>query len=319
MATLQAPVQASSLALQGEGSNARLAQESLSARLRPSDGLSLRSKANAAAARTSAGKRTLRCMAVAEATAAAPRMDPELQDKLKRAVAQKALELIKPGSVVGIGTGSTACIAIEEFGKALAAGKLKNVEVVVTSFQAGIIARQNNIKTTDLNGVNQIDLAIDGADEVDPSMNLIKGGGAAHTLEKVVDTTAKETVIIVDETKIVPKLGVAFPVPVEVLPAAVAPVLRSLVALGGVPEIRAALMKDGAIITDLGHMIVDVRFPGGIEDPVALEKAINNIPGVVENGLFCNITQKVLVATKDGEEITVVELAQFVKSMQSIQ
>lgn len=274
----------------------------------------LASRANASRPASS----SLRCRAVAEAAPAAPAMDPVLQDQLKRAVAAKAIELIKPGSVVGIGTGSTSCIAIEEFAKAVNAGKLKNVELLVTSFQASVIARQNNLKTTILNNVNKIDVAIDGADEVDASMNLIKGGGAAHTLEKVVLTMAKETIIIVDETKIVSKLGVSFPVPVEVLPQAVAPVLRSLVAIGAVPEIRAALMKDGAIITDLGNMIVDVRFPGGIDDPAALEAAINNIPGVVENGLFCSNIQKVLVSTKDGDEITVVELADFVKSWKSL-
>lgn len=241
------------------------------------------------------------------------KIDPQVQEELKRAVARKVASLVKSGSIVGIGTGSTACMAIEELGKL----KVKDVSAVVTSFQARIFARQFGVKTIDLNDVNHIDLAIDGADEVDASMNLIKGGGAAHTLEKVVDTMAKETVIIVDQSKVVSKLGTTFPVPVEVLPPAVSPVLRSLIALGGAPEIRNALRKDGPVMTDLGHMIVDVRFPEGIDDVAAMEKAINNIPGVVENGLFVGVVQKVLVACSDGAGVTVIELADFVKNLES--
>lgn len=230
---------------------------------------------------------------------------------LKRLVAKEAATLVKPGMIVGIGTGSTACMAIEEIGKL----KHKDVQAVVTSFQARVMARQFGVKTVDLNDVNHIDLAIDGADEVDANMNLIKGGGAAHTLEKVVDSLAKETVIIVDQTKIVSKLGLAFPLPVEVLPAAISPVLRNLVALGGIPMIRDGVNKDGPIMTDLGNMVVDVKFPNGIDDAAAMEKAINNIAGVVENGLFVNITQKVLVAVQSGDGMEVIELAQFVKNL----
>eukprot|EP00271_Cylindrocystis_brebissonii_P018413 TRINITY_DN5199_c0_g1_i1.p1 TRINITY_DN5199_c0_g1~~TRINITY_DN5199_c0_g1_i1.p1 ORF type:complete len:347 (+),score=67.38 TRINITY_DN5199_c0_g1_i1:95-1042(+) len=251
------------------------------------------------------------CTASLAEDATAVKIDPTVQEELKRAAAKKAASLVKPGSIVGIGTGSTACMAIEELGKL----KVKDVSAVVTSFQARIFARQFGVRTVDLNDVNHIDLAIDGADEVDASMNLIKGGGAAHTLEKVVDTMAKETVIIVDQSKVVAKLGTTFPVPIEVLPPAISPVLRDLLALGGAPEIRSALRKDGPVMTDLGHMIVDVRFPDGIDDVAAMEKAINNIPGVVENGLFVGVVQKVLVACQDGDKSTVVELAEFVKSM----
>lgn len=240
------------------------------------------------------------------------KIDSHHQDLLKREVAKKVASLVKPGTIVGIGTGSTACMAIEELGKL----KTKDVQVVVTSFQARVIARQNGVKTVDLNDVNHIDTAIDGADEVDADMNLIKGGGAAHTLEKVVNTIAKETIIIIDQTKVVSKLGLAFALPVEVLAPAISPVLRSLVALGGQPMIRDGVNKDGPIMTDLGNMVVDVKFPNGIDDPAAMEKAINNIPGVVENGLFVNVTQKVLVAVQaEGEAIEVIELAEFVKNL----
>ncbi|BBN02659.1 ribose 5-phosphate isomerase A [Marchantia polymorpha subsp. ruderalis] len=241
---------------------------------------------------------------------------PVFQDSLKRAVAKKAVELVKPGMIVGLGTGSTASMAIEELGKLIAAGKLKDVMGVGTSYQARVLARQFGVKTVDLNDVNVIDIAFDGADEVDGQMNLIKGGGAAHTMEKVVNTMAKKTVILVDQSKVVSELGLTFPVPVEVLPFAISPVLRSLVALGGEPEIRSALRKDGPVITDLGNMVVDVRFPGGIKDPADLERRINMIPGVVENGLFVGIVETVLVATKDAEETVIIDLADYVKNLQ---
>lgn len=252
-----------------------------------------------------------------KASADAAPVDPGLQISLKRAVAKKAVELIKPGMIVGLGTGSTSSLAIEELGKLIQQGKLKDIVGVGMSYQSKVLARQFGVKTTDLNDVNTIDLAFDGADEVDSSMNLIKGGGAAQTMAKVVNTMAKQCIIVVDQSKIVSELGLTFPVPVEVLPPAISPVLRQLVALGGVPEIRSALRKDGPVITDLGNMVVDVRFPEGIKDPAALEQSINMIPGVVENGLFIGVADSVFVATQDGDDIAVVELAEFVRSLKS--
>ncbi|KAI5080861.1 hypothetical protein GOP47_0004044 [Adiantum capillus-veneris] len=256
------------------------------------------------------------CRSFKASSESAP-VDPGVQVSLKRAVAKKVVELIKPGMIVGLGTGSTASLAIEEMGKLIQKGKLKDVVGVGVSYQSRVLARQFGVKTADLNDVNTIDLAFDGADEVDSSMNLIKGGGAAHTMAKVVDTMAKQCVVIVDQSKIVSELGLTFPVPVEVLPQAISAVLRKLVALGGVPEIRSALRKDGPVITDLGNMVVDVRFSEAIKDPSALEKEINMIPGVVENGLFIGVANSVLVATQDGDDIQVVELAEFVSSLKS--
>ncbi|MCO5584767.1 hypothetical protein L7F22_038699 [Adiantum nelumboides] len=252
-----------------------------------------------------------------KALAESATVDPGVQVSLKRAVAKKVVELIKPGMIVGLGTGSTASLAIEEMGKLIQKGKLRDVVGVGVTYQSRVLARQFGVKTADLNDVNTIDLAFDGADEVDSSMNLIKGGGAAHTMAKVVDTMAKQCVIVVDQSKIVSELGQTFPLPVEVLPQAISAVLRKLVALGGVPEIRSALRKDGPVITDLGNMVVDVRFPETIKDPSALEKEINMIPGVVENGLFVGVANSVLVATQDGDDISVVELAEFVRSLES--
>lgn len=237
--------------------------------------------------------------------------DPAKQDAQKRAVARQAAQRVKNGMIVGLGTGSTSCMAIEELGNLTSSGKLKDVTGVATSYQARVLARQFGVKTVDLNDVNHVDIAIDGADEVDPQKNLIKGGGAAHTMEKVVAAMAKETIIIIDESKVVKELGLSFPVAVEVLPYAISPVLRSLAALGGAPEIRSALKKDGPVITDLGNMVVDVSFDG-IKDPAALERDINMIPGVIENGLFVGIVQTVLVGVEDG---SVVELAEYMASL----
>ncbi|ERM98102.1 hypothetical protein AMTR_s00095p00013730 [Amborella trichopoda] len=158
---------------------------------------------------------------------------PEAQDALKRALARRAVGLVKSGMVIGLGTGSTASLAIEELGKIIAQGKLKDVTAVGANYQSRVLARQFGVKTVDLNDVNYIDIAFDGADEVDVNKNILKGGGAAHTLQKVVDSMANECVILVDQSKVVLQLGSTFPVAVEVLPPAITPVLRRLISLGG--------------------------------------------------------------------------------------
>ncbi|KAG9454897.1 hypothetical protein H6P81_007801 [Aristolochia fimbriata] len=242
---------------------------------------------------------------------------PEARDALKRALAKKAVGLVKSGMVVGLGTGSTASVATEELGKLIKQRKLKDVVAVGANYQSRVLARQFGVKTVDLNDVNQIDIAFDGVDEVDINKNLLKGGGAAHTMQKVLDSAAKECIILADQSKVVLQLGTTFPVPVEVLPAAISPVLRKLVTLGGVPEIRSALRKDGPVITDLGNMIVDVSFPNGIENPAELEKYINLIPGVVENGIVSGIATSVLVGIQGGDDIEVIDLADFVKIINS--
>ncbi|KAK9124834.1 hypothetical protein Scep_013680 [Stephania cephalantha] len=238
---------------------------------------------------------------------------PEAQDAIKRALAKKAVGLVKSGMVVGLGTGSTASIAIQELGTLITRGKLKNVVAVGANYQSRVLARQYGVKTVDFNDINNIDIVFDGADEVDFNKNLLKGGGAAHTMQKVVDSMAKECIILADQSKVVFQLGSTFPVPVEVIPLAISPVLRRLVTLGGIPEIRSALRKDGPVITDLGNMVVDVSFPNGIENPADLEKSINSIPGVVDNGIVSGIATSVLVAIQDGDSVTVMNLEEYVK------
>jgi ribose 5-phosphate isomerase A len=220
---------------------------------------------------------------------------------MKQEVGRVAAQRVKSGSIVGLGTGSTTAYAIQFLGDRLKSGDLKDIKGIPTSFQASVLAKQYGIPLTTLDEVDRIDIAIDGADEVDPQKNLIKGGGAAHTREKVVDALAAEFIVVVDGSKMVSALGSTFPLPVEVLPMAVAPVTRALEKLGGKPELRMGVKKDGPVITDQGNMVLDVTF-GAIANPAEMEKTINNIPGVLENGLFVGVTDLVLIGEiKDGK------------------
>ena len=213
---------------------------------------------------------------------------------MKQEVGRAAAAQVKSGSIVGLGTGSTTAFAIQFIGERLAAGEITDVVGIPTSFQASVLAKKHGIPLTTLDEAPRIDIAIDGADEVDPQQNLIKGGGAAHTREKVVDGLAARFVVVVDSSKLVDKLGSTFALPVEVLPMAVAPVTRALTALGGNPELRMGVNKDGPVITDQGNMVLDVKMTG-IDNPAELEKTINNIPGVLENGLFVEVADEVLI------------------------
>jgi ribose 5-phosphate isomerase A len=213
---------------------------------------------------------------------------------MKQEVGKAAAALVKSNSIVGLGTGSTTAYAIEYIGERLKSGDLKDIIGVPTSFQAEVLAKQYGIPLTTLDAIDHIDIAIDGADEVDPQKNLIKGGGAAHTREKVVDYLANQFIVVVDGGKVVDKLGSVFAVPVEVIPMAITPVMNAISKLGGKPELRMGIKKAGPVITDQGNMVVDVKFDS-IPDPVSLEKTLNNIPGVLENGIFVNCADIVLI------------------------
>ncbi len=221
-------------------------------------------------------------------------MSQDAVKQMKQAVAKAAADRVQSGMVVGLGTGSTTAFVIEFLGDRLRNGELSDIRGVPTSFQASVLAKQYGIPLVTLDDVTKIDVAIDGADEVDPAKNLIKGGGAAHTREKIVDSLADQFLVVVDSSKLVERLGSTFPVPVEVLPLALSPVSRALTALGGKPELRMGVKKDGPVITDQGNFVLDVTF-AEIADAAALEKTINNIPGVLENGLFVNVADVVLV------------------------
>ncbi|ABW27423.1 ribose-5-phosphate isomerase RpiA [Acaryochloris marina] len=219
---------------------------------------------------------------------------------MKQQVGKAAADRVQSGSIVGLGTGSTTAFAIQFLGDRIKSGALTDIKGIPTSFQASVLAKQYGIPLTTLDEVDRIHIGIDGADEVDPQKNLIKGGGAAHTREKVVDSLAEQFIVVVDQSKIVDKLGSTFPVPVEVLPMAIAPVVKALEKLGGKPELRMGIKKDGPVITDQGNMVLDVTF-SDIPNPPELEKTINNIPGVLENGIFVGMTDIVLIGEiKDG-------------------
>ena len=203
-------------------------------------------------------------------------------------VSKQAIELIKhklyPETVLGIGTGSTVNFFISE---------LKNLKnnfagVVSSSEASSVLLKENGIEVFNLNDVIEIAFYIDGADEVSPNNELIKGGGGAHTREKIVASASNEFICIVDESKIVTELG-AFPLPVEVIPESRSLVSRKIISMGGIPEYRSGF------ITDQGNHILDVR-DIDISNPQSLELMINNIPGVVDNGIFAaNKPQIVLV------------------------
>lgn len=222
---------------------------------------------------------------------------------MKQQVGKAAADRVKSGSIVGLGTGSTTAYAIQYIGERIQSGELKDIKGIPTSFQAEVLAKKYGVPLTTLDEVDHIDVAIDGADEVDPNKNLIKGGGAAHTREKVVDSLADQFIVVVDSSKLVDKLGSTFLLPVEVLPMAMTPVMRAIAKLGGKPELRMGIKKAGPVITDQGNFVIDVKFDS-IDNPAELEKTLNNLPGVLENGLFVNVTDVVLIGEiKDGQPV----------------
>ena len=214
---------------------------------------------------------------------------------MKQAVAAAAVDAIQDGMVLGLGSGSTAALMIQGLGAKLAAGELRDIVGVTTSFQGEVLAAELGIPLRSLNAVERIDLAIDGADEVDSAFQLIKGGGACHVQEKLVAARAERFIVVVDATKLVDRLNLGFLLPVEVLPGAWRQVQARLASLGGAAELRMATRKAGPVVTDQGNLVLDVRFDEGIADPRSLEQTINNIPGVLENGLFVDLADEVLV------------------------
>ncbi|MHA7881469.1 MAG: ribose-5-phosphate isomerase RpiA [Saccharospirillum sp.] len=222
------------------------------------------------------------------------------QDELKQAVAEAALTFIKPDlkpdAVIGIGTGSTANCFID----ALAGVKDQFRGAVASSDASTERLKQHGIRVFDLNEVDSLVVYVDGADEANRKLQLIKGGGAALTQEKIVAQVAKTFVCIADESKSVEKLG-AFPLPIEVIPMARSAVARTLVKMGGRPVYREG------VVTDNGNQILDV-FELDIKDAEALETKLNNIPGVVTNGLFAHRPADVLLlGTKEGvKKLTVI-------------
>ena len=224
---------------------------------------------------------------------------------MKKAVAEAAVNEVTSDMIVGLGSGSTAAIMIKTLAHKIKTGELKEIRGVPTSFQSEVLAFELGIPLIDLVSVDQIDLAIDGADEVNPAYQLIKGGGACHVREKLVASKANRLLIVVDQTKLVKKLNEEFPLPVEVLPSAWKQVKEVIEDMDAQCKLRMAVKKAGPVVTDEGNLILDVLFHGGINNPKEIEKQINNIPGVLENGLFVDLTYKVLVGKVENNQTVV--------------
>lgn len=230
-------------------------------------------------------------------------MNPEKEQlkASKKKAALKAVEHVKNGFIVGLGSGSTAAYAIETLGERIKRERL-SVLAVPTSYQAFLLAVHHGIAVTTLEEHPVLDVDIDGADQIDPKLNLIKGMGAALAREKIVASASKLNVIIADESKKVKALGGSNqPVPVEALPFAISIVKRRIEAVGGKPSLREGKGKVGPVITDNGNAIIDASF-GVIDNVTKLELKLKMIPGVVETGLFVGLADIAYVGTASAVE-----------------
>jgi len=222
-------------------------------------------------------------------------------EKAKKNAALLAVEQVKDGFIVGLGSGSAAAYAIKEIGKRIKREGLC-VFGVPTSYQAFMLAIKYGIPTTTLEEHPIIDLTIDGADQIDQKLNLIKGMGGALTREKIIACSSKMLIIVADETKKVKFLGENnHPVPVEVLPFAASVVMRKIREIGGNPTLREGMGKVGPVITDNGNIIIDANF-GLIHKPAELEGKLRGLPGVVETGLFVEMANVVYLGKRLGVE-----------------
>ena len=222
-------------------------------------------------------------------------------EKEKKNAALEAVKHVKDGFIVGLGSGSTAAYAIEEIGNRIKHEALR-VLGVPTSYQALLLAVKHRIQITTLEEHPTLDLTIDGADQIDEELNLIKGMGGALAREKIVAFTSKKLVIVADESKKVKVLGENnHPVPIEVLPFATPIVMRKIGEIGGKPILREGTKKVGPVITDNGNVIIDVDF-GLIHNPEKLERELKMLSGVVETGLFVKMAKLVFVGKRSGVE-----------------
>ncbi len=220
----------------------------------------------------------------------------------KQMAGEEAIKYIENGMVIGIGTGTTAVYMIQALAQRLREG-LTIVGAVPTSEATAQLASKLGIPLTDLDAHPQLDLAIDGADEIDGQLRLIKGGGGALLREKIVAAASRRFIIIADTSKLVSQLGHAFPVPVETIPFARTPAHLQLQALGAHVQLR---QRDGQVFhTDSGNIILDCFFPGGIRDPQALHINMKSIVGVVEIGLFLGMTERAIIGSANGVQVLV--------------
>merc|ERR1719454_373915 len=240
------------------------------------------------------------------------RISMATQDELKKQVGFKAVDdYVKSGMKVGLGTGSTAAFAVERVGELLKSGELKDIVGIPTSIRTKEQAESLGIPLATLDEYSDLDVAIDGADEVDPDLNLVKGGGGALLREKMVEVCAKKFIVIVDESKLCDGLGPGFPLPVEITPSCHEHTLRKVAALPSVAGCEAKLRMGSAAtgsvvdgdeiaITDNGNYIVDLFFKEPIKDAVKAADELKGTVGVVDHGLFCGLTTAVIIAGSDG-------------------
>jgi ribose 5-phosphate isomerase A len=222
-------------------------------------------------------------------------------EQAKRNAALEAVKYVQDGFVVGLGSGSTAAYAIKEIGNKIKREKIR-VLGVPTSYQAFMLAVQCGIPTTTLEENPTLDLTIDGADQIDLELNLIKGMGGALTREKIVASASKKLVIVADESKKVKVLGENnHPVPIEVVPFAVPLVTRKISEIDGKPTVRESAGKLGPVITDNGNILIDANF-GIIHNPAELENKLKMIPGVVETGIFVKMVDIAYIGKHSGVE-----------------
>lgn len=222
-------------------------------------------------------------------------MDQTTQEKQR--AGERAAEFVQGGMIVGLGTGSTVYWTIRKLGELARAGL--QIRGIPTSRQTETLATEVGIPLTSFAEVDELDLTIDGADEVGPGLNLIKGAGGALLREKLVASASRRLIIVADSSKLVSVLG-AFPLPVEIVPFAHDLTLRRLAALGCQPMLRQA--GDQPFVTDNGNFIADCRF-GTIPDPAATHRALKLLPGVVETGLFVDMAEVVVVGTPSGVDV----------------
>lgn len=225
-------------------------------------------------------------------------MYPEaLRNQWKQDVAEAAAKLIMPGMVIGLGTGSTATLVVHAVAARMREG-LTLVGVVPTSRATADLAGQLNIPLTTLDDHPDLDMVIDGADEIDEHLFLIKGGGGALVREKIVAAATRRFIVVADATKVVPRLGTTFALPVEVIPLATTPVRRRLEQMGLTVTLRQ--QDQQTFTTDNGNIILDCRFPDGIADPAVWNIQLRNIVGVVDTGLFLHMAEQAIVSGPNG-------------------
>ena len=220
------------------------------------------------------------------------------QDELKQKAAHRAVELIQSDMVVGLGTGSTTAFAVIRIGERIKSGDLENIVGIPTSIRTEKLAAEWGIPLCGLDDQPVIDVTIDGADEVDPDLNLIKGGGGALLREKVVAQASRKNIIIVDESKLSPRLGAHWALPVEVIPFAAKSAENFLKSQGAAVTLRLDNRRQ-PYQTDQNNFILDANF-GEMADPNAVAASLNERAGIVEHGLFLGLASDVIVAAEDG-------------------